>query len=146
MLTLPGIARKRILVVDDETDFALLRRVMPEYEIQVETNASLALAVAKGFRPDVFLLDLAMPEMHGMLLAKKIRRDRDFRKIPIVLVSALVHSIDSCEEPVLIGEYPAFGKPFRIEALKQCIEQQIQGDPSAMTGLRRVNIGTIAGW
>jgi DNA-binding response OmpR family regulator len=142
----PTGSKKKILVVDDETDFSLLQRVMPEYEIHVETRAAMALAVAKRIRPDVFLIDLVMPDIHGMALARDIRRERHFKKVPIVFVSALVHFSEECDEPVLVGEFPAFGKPFRIEALKRCIEEQIHGDPSAMTGLRRVNIGTIAGW
>jgi DNA-binding response OmpR family regulator len=147
MLPATGIAKKkRILVVDDETDFALLQRVMPEYEIRMETRAATALAAAKRFHPDLFLIDLVMPDIHGMALARKIRRDRHFKKVPIVFVSALVHFSEECDEPVLIEEFPAFGKPFRIEALKRCIERQIHGDPSATTGLRRVNIGTLAGW
>jgi DNA-binding response OmpR family regulator len=145
MLTQTGSAKKKILVVDDETDFTLLQRVMPEYEIHVETRADMALAAAKRFRPDVFLIDLVLPDIHGMMLARKIRRDRRLRKVPIVLVSALVQVSEECDEPVLIEEFPAFGKPFRLEALKHCIEQQIRGNPAATTGLRRVNIGTIAG-
>jgi DNA-binding response OmpR family regulator len=146
MSTLTPSAKKRILVVDDETDFALLQRVMPDYEIRVETRADMALAAAKRFRPDIFLIDLVLPDMHGMALARKIRRDRRLKKAPIVFVSALVHFSEECDEPVLIEEFPAFGKPFRLEALKRCIEQHLQGDPSATAGLRRVNIGTIAGW
>jgi hypothetical protein len=67
-------------------------------------------------------------------------------RIPIIFVSALVRSLDGEDGPVLIGEYPAFGKPFRIEALKQCIAEQLHGDAGATSGLRRVKIGTIAGW
>jgi DNA-binding response OmpR family regulator len=146
MSTPTGSAKKKILVVDDETDFALLQRVMPEYEIHVATRADMALAIAKQFHPDLFLIDLVLPDMHGMALARKIRRDRDLKKVPIVLVSALVHFSEECDEPVLIEEFPAFGKPFRIAALKRCLEREIHGDPSPTTGLRRVNIGTLAGW
>jgi DNA-binding response OmpR family regulator len=146
MLTLTGSAKKRILIVDHEMDFALLQRVMPEYEIHVETRADAALAAAQRFHPDVFLIDLVLPDIHGMALARAIRRDRCLKKVPIVFVSGLVHFSEECDEPVLIEEFPAFGKPFRIDALKRCIQQQILGDPSATTGLRRVKIGTIAGW
>ena len=146
MLALTGSAKKKILVVDDETDFALLGKVMPEFEIRVETRADKALAVAKQFPPDLFLIDLVLPDLHGMALARRIRRDRHLKKAPIIFVSALVHFTEECDEPELIEEFPAFGKPFCIEALKRCIQQQIQGDPSVTAGLRRVKIGTIAGW
>ena len=145
MLTLTRSVKKKILVVDDETDFTLLQKVMPEYEIRVETRAEAALAAAKRFRPDVFLIDLILPDIHGLTLARRIRRDRRLRRAPIVFVSALVHFSEDCNGPVLIEEFPAFGKPFPIEGLKRCIEQLIRGDPEATTGLRRVNLGTIAG-
>jgi DNA-binding response OmpR family regulator len=112
----------------------------------METRADKALAAAKKFRPALFLIDLVLPDTHGMTLARKIRRDRLLKKAPIILISALVHFGEPCDDPVLIEEFPAFGKPFSIEALKHCIQQQIQGDPSATTGLRRVKIGSIAGW
>jgi DNA-binding response OmpR family regulator len=145
MLTLTRSVKKKILVVDDETDFALLQKVMPEYEIRVETRAEAALDAAKCFHPDVFLIDLILPDIHGLELARRIRRDRHLRRAPIVFVSALVHFSEDCDGPVLIEEFPAFGKPFAMEGLKRCIEQLIRGDPEATTGLRRVNIGTIAG-
>ena len=145
MLTLTRSVKKKILVVDDETDFTLLQKVMPEYEIRVETLAEAALHAAHSFHPDVFLIDLVLPDIHGLTLARKIRRDRRLRRAPIVFVSALVHFDEECDGPVLVEEFPEFGKPFRIEGLKRCIEQLIHGDPEATTGLRRVNIGTIAG-
>ena len=71
-----GNAKKRILVVDDQTDFTLLQRVMPEYEIQTESDPREALVSAKRSPPDLMLLDLVMPEIHGMALARAFRRDR----------------------------------------------------------------------
>lgn len=119
--------RKRILIVDDQTDYGLLSRALPEYEVRVETNASRAVAAAMEFRPHLFLLDMVMPEMHGTVLAEEIRKEECLRKIPIVFVSALVYSKRNEDKVVQIGEYPALGKPFSVEELKRCIFQQIEG-------------------
>ena len=119
--------RKRILIVDDQTDYGLLSRALPEYEVRVESNASLAVATAKEFRPHLFLLDMVMPEMHGTVLAEQIRKEECLRKIPIVFVSAMVFSNRSEDKIVQIGGYPALGKPFSVEELKRCIFREIEG-------------------
>ncbi|HUS24279.1 MAG TPA: response regulator [Candidatus Binatia bacterium] len=68
--------RKRILVVDDNADgasaLAALLRGMG-HEAFVAHDGSAALADLSRIRPDVALLDIAMPGMSGYELARKIR-------------------------------------------------------------------------
>jgi len=71
----PKTAR-RVLVVDDNVDsadsMAELLRVWG-HEVQAVHNGSEALAVAPGFRPEVALLDIDMPDMTGYELARQLR-------------------------------------------------------------------------
>jgi CheY-like chemotaxis protein len=118
--------RKRILVVDDEPGMAhVFGRALSDYEIRAESDPKAAIKTAKEFRPDVLLLDLIMPDIPGNVLAEKIRGEPELRKVPIIFISAAVHTRNQEEEPVWIGPYPAFGKPFSIRALRRCIAEQI---------------------
>jgi hypothetical protein len=68
--------KKRILVVDDNVDaatsLALLLRAMG-HEVFVAHDGPTALADLSRIRPDVALLDIAMPDMSGYELAREIR-------------------------------------------------------------------------
>jgi DNA-binding response OmpR family regulator len=83
-------ARRRILVVDDNLDFAhsmtqLLRAMGHEADYAI--NATVALTVAKTFRPDTILLDITLPDGDGRLLADELRREIGLDNIRIVCVT-----------------------------------------------------------
>ncbi len=70
--------RRRILVVDDNQDAAdstgtLL--LLWGHEVRVSYDGERALALAREFRPDICLLDIAMPKMSGYDLAERLRRE-----------------------------------------------------------------------
>jgi len=128
--------RKRILVVDDEPAMGhVFRCALAEYEVRAETDPTLAIDVAKEFRPHVFLLDLIMPDIPGNVLAETIMRQPGLGEVPIIFISAVVHTREQFEEPIWIGAFPAFGKPFCMHALRKCIERQIGEADSTPTPL-----------
>ena len=133
--------KKRILIVDDQTDYSLLIIALREYEIRVECDSTQAMAAALEFQPDLFLLDMIMPEVHGTDLAEQIRRDASFQSTPIIFVSALVHSRKNDGKPVRIGDYPALGKPFSVAELRRCIAEHLSGDSQRMP----ISPGILAG-
>jgi len=133
--------KKRILIVDDEGDSKLLKHALAEYEVRVETDSTAALGVAIEFQPDLILMDLVMPEVHGSVLAENIRCEERLRRVPIVLVSALVHSKRNDGRVVQMGDYPALGKPFSVDELKNCIVQQLSGKRPILP----LSPGTLAG-
>ena len=72
-----GVSRaERILVVDDNVDAAeslsrLLR--MQAHEVRVAYDGLAALAAARDMNPDIVLLDIGLPEMDGLEVAKNLR-------------------------------------------------------------------------
>lgn len=67
---------KRILVADDNADAAESLQLwlqMAGHEVHVAFNGVAALAAAESLRPDVVLLDLGMPGMSGLEVARRIR-------------------------------------------------------------------------
>jgi DNA-binding response OmpR family regulator len=71
-----GLARRRLLIVEDNDDTAHVLKFGLEqlgYVVEIAHNGPLALRLAKGFQPEVALLDIGLPVMDGWELARRLR-------------------------------------------------------------------------
>ena len=84
------IARRRILVADDNRDsaetLAMLLRV-EGHEVMIAHDGSAALAAFGGFAPDTVLLDIGMPGPNGYEVAQKIRQSRSGAEIKLIAIT-----------------------------------------------------------
>ena len=81
---------RRILVVDDNRDAAdMLGSLLTTHghEVVVAYDAAAALREAAGFKPDVGLLDIGMAGMDGYELARRLRGDRQLRRLFLVAIT-----------------------------------------------------------
>jgi two-component system KDP operon response regulator KdpE len=79
--------RKRILVVDDERQITrVLTRGLNAngYDVHVATDGELALLTLNDWPPDLIITDLAMPNIDGLELCRKVRNYSD---VPIIVLS-----------------------------------------------------------
>lgn len=79
---------KTILVVDDEPKIVQLARdylVRAGFAVLTAGDGKTALAVARAEKPDLLVLDLGLPEMDGLDVARALRKDSD---IPIIMLTA----------------------------------------------------------
>jgi two-component system, OmpR family, response regulator len=77
----------RILVVDDNIPSAMTLKWAVEalgYAVEVCHDGRCALAAVEDFQPDVILLDLGMPGLNGLQVAKALRADRRFSGMKII--------------------------------------------------------------
>ncbi|MEX0326944.1 MAG: response regulator [Puniceicoccaceae bacterium] len=82
---------KRILVVDDEPDVTELvsyRLKREGYTVEVINNPLEIMGKAREFSPDLFVLDIMMPELDGMQICRMIRADTKLSGIPIIFLTA----------------------------------------------------------
>jgi PAS domain S-box-containing protein len=91
----PQIRGKRLLVVDDNaTNREILKRLADSWEMRVEVVERPRDAldmVRRGDPFDVAVLDMQMPDMDGFELAREIRRYRDERALPLLLLTSIGH-------------------------------------------------------
>lgn len=83
------MARKKILVVDDDRDFLTTienRLESNDYKVILASNGIAALEKLKKDKPDAVLLDILMPHMDGLEVLKKIREEH--KDLPVFIVSA----------------------------------------------------------
>jgi DNA-binding response OmpR family regulator len=83
-----------ILVVDDEPQIAAIARdylTRAGFSVTVATDGARALAIAKEKRPDLVVLDLGLPRLDGLEVARALRRESD---VPIIMLTARVDETD----------------------------------------------------
>ena len=91
-------AKKRILVVDDEPDFASLVQGNLEkegFEVEIAYNGVEGLEKVQANPPDAIVLDVMMPEKDGYTLCSELKGDEKFCNIPIVLLTAVASHVTS---------------------------------------------------
>ncbi len=118
----------QILIVDDvEANRFILRNIITEmgYQPILAENGVQALKVVQRMKPQLTILDIAMPEMSGYEVCAKMREDPETRDIPIIFISAF-------DDPKDIVRGFEFGgneyitKPFIPEEVKIRVELQLQ--------------------
>ncbi|MDX2242017.1 MAG: response regulator [Leptolyngbyaceae cyanobacterium bins.302] len=109
----------RILVVDDVYDnLLLIENILDDeqYSIELASDGFSALAAIDREPPDLVLLDVMMPEMHGYEVTRRIRdNDKLLSYVPILLVTA--HDQTSAVEGLDAGADDFIRKPFDTEEL-----------------------------
>ncbi len=121
------MAKKRILLVDDEKSFTTLLKLNLEetgnYEVRVENWAEDAYGAAKEFKPDLVLLDIIMPRMPGGNVAAQIKEDPDLKDTPILFLTAAVRKQQIEDNEGIICDFPCLAKPATVEMLVEAIEK-----------------------
>jgi signal transduction histidine kinase/CheY-like chemotaxis protein len=119
-----GVPIERVLIVDDDARFTeLLARMLGSdgrhYQTAVAHNGEEALAKMSTQRPDLVLLDMAMPGLDGVGVLDQMRGTPDLADVNVVVVSAQ----GEAEGIVSLGEELTISKPggFRIAELTQVI-------------------------
>lgn len=110
----------RIMVVDDDEDFTNLYKktlTAAGFDTTAVNESIAAMEMAYLIKPDVFLIDLMMPDIDGFKLCRMIRVDPYLRNIPIIIVTALTDQ-DSKRTAKEAGANDYLSKPFLIDDLK----------------------------
>jgi two-component system alkaline phosphatase synthesis response regulator PhoP len=90
--------KKRILVVDDEPDFALLVQgnlIKEGFDVDVAYNGEEGLEKIKKNPPDAIILDVMMPEKDGYEVCAEIKKDDRFSDIAILMLTAVADHVTS---------------------------------------------------
>jgi two-component system alkaline phosphatase synthesis response regulator PhoP len=90
--------KKRILVVDDEPDFALLVQgnLQKEgFEVDVAYNGVEGMEKVKQNPPDAIVLDVMMPEKDGYEVCAELKKDDRYSDIAILMLTAVADHVTS---------------------------------------------------
>jgi DNA-binding response OmpR family regulator len=122
----PGGLRK-VLVADDDQSMRVLVRATVQsdaYEVLDAADGDEAWRLIQEHEPDLVLLDVGMPGMSGLELARAMRADPRFRATKIMMLTARVGEAD-VEAGLLAGADHYLKKPFSPFELLALVDEAI---------------------
>lgn len=125
----PSAPALRILVVDDNADAAQLLGLFLQslgHEVCVLSDPLVAVAVAAQFKPQIGLLDIAMPGLNGHELARRLLGMPTSVNLKLAAVTAYSHASER-QAAVCAGFERYFVKPLNVNALQEWLEQSQLG-------------------
>jgi two-component system, cell cycle response regulator len=124
----PSIARPRLLAIDESTEIhRLLKSNLrgERVEIHGATTGEQGLRSARTLQPDVILLSVELPDVHGFSVLERLKADGGTHDIPVIFLSSsadtqmIVHGLD-------MGAIDFVGKPFDMGELKARVRSAIR--------------------
>ena len=116
---------KRVLVVEDDPQVGeILKHLLTHYDHASQASSgNEALKIIEENPPDIMLLDLTLPDMSGLEVAQRVRRNRRTKSIRILAMSATpvdkrIWSKSGCNDFIL--------KPFSIPILLDRLSKLIR--------------------
>jgi DNA-binding response OmpR family regulator len=124
------VARK-VLIAEDEPLTAELLALLLTFEgfdVVRASNGREALEAARAERPDILLLDVIMPSLHGDVVTRRLRSDPAFDGCPVVLISSVDESEVRWREA---GADVFLQKPINLRTLPALVRSLLSGRKKA---------------
>jgi DNA-binding response OmpR family regulator len=140
MLETPARA-VRVLVVEDDDEIAqVLQRSlrMEGYDVKLAGDGVTALDTHRDYAPDLMILDLGLPRMDGIDVARKLREDGD--DTPILILTAR-DAVDSLVEGFDVGGDDYLVKPFERQELLARLRALLRRRPPR--GMAPLRVGDL---
>ena len=131
----------RVLVVEDDEEIAqvLQRSLRLEgYEVRVAADGEAALDQSAAFNPDLVILDLGLPKLDGMEVARRLRSADD---VPILMLTAR-DALEARVEGLDAGADDYLVKPFERQELLARLRALLRRRPPR--GSASVMVGDLA--
>ena len=125
--------RRSAIIVDDDRDTREMLAMALEiegYDVTLAANGVKLISSLHVHRPDILLLDVNMSWIDGFELCRAVRRNEQFRTLPVLFVSARKTRTD-VEAGLASGADGYFTKPIDFDALlgrmRELVEQGAGG-------------------
>ncbi len=117
-----------ILVVEADADIgSLLLEALSEktsYQMILLTHSLQALEVARGIKPDLFILNYHLPQVNGIELYDRLHAIKGLKHVPTIMVGA-----DLPEEEMKQRKIVSLKKPFGMDELLDAIQRALHTQP-----------------
>lgn len=118
---------KRVVVVDDDEDMRdMMAHVLRERcEVATAPDGVEGLALIQRVRPDLVVLDLLMPRMHGFEVCRKIRSDDALLGTKVLISSSKSYTSDVRTAVEESGADGYIIKPFRVADFQKRVSEML---------------------
>jgi CheY-like chemotaxis protein len=121
--------KKRILLLDDEMEFASVMKMTleltGEYEVRTAVRSTTFLQVAHDYKPDLMLLDCMMPGLDGGEVAAQIQADPKLKDTPFMFLTATADQVEQRPSRCYDGVQTYLPKTIDLDDLLKCIEARL---------------------
>ena len=120
------------IVDDDEEMCHAVKLMLQMLEFSVETYRdarSAARTLLSGAQPDLVVLDINMPEVSGIDFLEFLRMRKEFRGLPVVMLSTESADVQ-VDEAMRLGANEFVFKPVTMEELEQAVAKVLPDDSS----------------
>ena len=117
--------KTRVLVADDEPSTAEMLALIlgfTGYDVTRAYDGAQALELAQSLKPDVLLLDVRMPKLYGLDVAKRIKSDPDLKDKVVVLFSSADEDEVQWRD---VGADAFISKPIDIKTLPHVVSELV---------------------
>ncbi|MEI6873217.1 MAG: response regulator [Verrucomicrobiota bacterium] len=125
------------MIAEDVHSIALLAKtilVNRGFEVETTADGEECLSKAEGWRPDLILLDLMMPKVHGMEVLRRLKTNPKTRQIGVILCTAKRYKPDQ-DLALALGALDVLSKPFDKDQLVATVNRFFSGLPAPTTGI-----------
>lgn len=122
---------KKVLVIEDDealNEYAVRALTKADYEVERAYNGQDGVDKAASFKPDLVVLDLMMPGMHGIQVCEILRKDTALAGTRILISSAKGYASD-IQAAKNAGADDYLHKPYRTEELQSKVAELIKAAP-----------------
>jgi two-component system phosphate regulon response regulator PhoB len=139
------MADRQILIVEDERSIRemiafSLRRA--GFGVQEAEDSRTARSLLVDARPDLLLVDWMLPDMSGLELTRLIKRDRELRELPIIMLTARAGEADKVAG-LEGGADDYVTKPFSPRELLARINAVLRRGAGSSEGAERIELGGL---
>ncbi|MEM9293304.1 MAG: response regulator [Acidobacteriota bacterium] len=145
MLSSPVMSDTRIFVVEDEPDIAEVLQSNLEREgfgVSVFNRGDAALEAIRQTPPSLILLDLMLPGLDGLDLAKLLKQEKSTARIPVVMLTAKDEEVDRIVG-LELGADDYISKPFSPREVMLRIKAVLRRAPQPREEKELLEVGGI---
>ena len=126
----PSAVGGTILYIEDNfSNIELVEEILAEHRSGIrlisESYGQKTLKLAKEYKPDIILLDLDLPDIHGSEVLKLLQNDKDTKSIPVVVLSADAMS-NQIEKLLKLGAGAYITKPLDVIEFLKIVDEMIK--------------------
>ena len=122
------MAKNKILLLEDDSYMVkaiTIRLEANDFEVVAALDGEEGLAKSRSEKPDLIILDVMLPKMDGFDICRKLKIDKQYKDIPIIMLTAKFQPSD-IRFGKEMGADAYMTKPFDSQALLAKIEELLK--------------------
>ncbi|EDY85015.1 hypothetical protein VDG1235_4649 [Verrucomicrobiia bacterium DG1235] len=127
-------SKKIILLEDDKASARLVSTFLGTkgYEVRESYEGRFAIEMALKEKPDLMIVDVLLPDMHGSEAVKQLRATNSMHDLKVIFLTSLLSKSNTTGKETRLTvagkEYPALSKPFKPAVLAEIVDRILSGD------------------